>query len=268
MPKAKASMSKQSGNSAKSQASSSYSNIDLIAEKTRRTKAHIFFWTGPLSNWYIGNPYSGARALALTTELLSETNVDHPAPNALSSRLLAAHPFNCGEQWLMAMKGWLFERDIRLGEEAVTDEDFESLSKKMLAPRPPSKDELPARELYYSTLCSVLRTDSPKEQKALGRKCRNLDPAVWDFASISVAVACSIVRAEADYTLKQIYLKAGKRTFVEGSPIDTIWGVGLHWSDSSIEDPQNWRGTNRLGICHGHARDTILESFGNQFMAE
>lgn len=123
------------------------------------------------------------------------------------------------------------------------------------------------RQLYLSTLCSVLRTTSPKEQKALGRACRNFDLTIWDAASIPVVVACSVARTEADCDLKKIYLNAGKRTFVEGSPEDSIWGVGIHWTHPSINDPKNWRGTNRLGICHGLARNIILENFGNEFAA-
>jgi ribA/ribD-fused uncharacterized protein len=161
---------------------------------------------------------------------------------------------------MMAIKGWLFERDIKLSEEIVTDREFATLSAEMHAKQPPPKDQTARRELYASTLCSVLRTASPKEQKGLGRKCRNLDPATWDIASVPAVVASSIARAEADYVLKQLYLKAGKRTFVEGSPNDTIWGVGIHWTHPSIEDPENWKGTNRLGVCHGLARDAILEN--------
>lgn len=250
----------------KGQPLSSSSDIGIIAEKTRQSKTHIFFLAGPLSNWYKAHTYSGARALALTIDKLDQITVDHPAASVLSSRLLAAHTFNCGEQWLMAMKGWLFERDIQLSENTITDEEFDSLSAQLLAHKAPSRDEPLIREFYLSTLCSVLRTASPKEQKSLGRKCRNLDPAIWDTASVPVVVACSIARAEADHVLRKVYVKAGKRTFVEGSPTDTIWGVGIHWAHSSIEDPKNWRGSNRLGVCHGFARDTILRNFGTEKM--
>jgi ribA/ribD-fused uncharacterized protein len=265
--KAKASSKKRTRGPVKSKNGASSSNGDIIAERTRQTKTHIFFWAGPLSNWYKGDPYSGARALSLTIDRLDKLDIDHPPASALSSRLLAAHKFNCGEQWLMAMKGWLFERDIKLSEMAVTDVEFASISAQILAPQPPPKDQPHIRELYLSTLCSVLRTASPKQQKILGRKCRNLDPAIWDIASVPVVVACSIARAESNYVLKKIYLKAGKRTFVEGSPTDTIWGVGIHWGHPSIEDPINWRGTNRLGVCHGIVRDVVLENFGDEFVA-
>ena len=264
--KAKKPAIRKSAGAAENQSASSSSNSETIAEKTRQTKTYIFFWAGPLSKWCKGHTYSGTRALELAIDKLDEINVDHPPKSAFSSRLPALHSFNCGEQWLMAMKDWLFERDVDLPEEALTDEDFESRSAQMLGPQPPPKDQPAMLQLYLSTLCSVLRTTSPKEQKALGRKCRNFDPTTWEAASIPVVVACSVARAEADSVLKQIY-KAGKRTFVEGSPNDNIWGVGIHWTHPSINDPKNWRGANRLGVCHGLARNIILENFGNEFVA-
>ena len=248
----------------KLQSRSATSNVDMFAEKTRRNKTHIFFWGGPLSNWYKGQTFPGARALGLTIARLDEIKINHPAELALSSRLLAAHTFICGEQWLMAMKGWLFERNVWISDDAVTDETFQLLSTQLLAPQPPPKDQSLMRELYFGSLCSILRTTSPKEQKALGRKCRNFDQVIWDTASVPVVVACCVARAEADPDLKNIYLRSGERTFVEGSPRDTVWGVGILWSRPSIEDPRNWRGANRLGVCHGLARDLILEDFGNK----
>lgn len=255
----KVATTKQSRRSSKVQSRSVTSNVAQFAEKTRCNKTHIFFWSGPLSNWYKGEAFPGARALDLTIPKLDEMEINRPAELALSSRLLAAHTFICGEQWMMAMKGWLFERNVWGSDDTITDEKFQLLSTQLLAPQPPPKDQPLVRELYFSSLCSVLRSTSPKDQKALGRKCRDFDEAIWATASVPVVVACCVARAEADPELKRIYLRSGHRTFVEGSPLDCIWGVGIRWNSPSIEHPRNWRGTNRLGVCHGLARDRILE---------
>jgi hypothetical protein len=151
----------------------------LFAKKTRPTKTHIFFWAGPPSNWYKEQTYSGARALDLTIDRLDRIDIKDPDESALSSRLLATHTFNCSEQWLIAMKGWLFERDIKLSEDIVSGEEFEMLSTQVFAPQSPPKDQPLRREFYQSTPCSVLRTKSPIERKSFDRKCRNFDPAFW-----------------------------------------------------------------------------------------
>jgi len=44
---------------------------------------------------------------------------------------------------------------------------------------------------------------------------------------------------------------------VEASPVDTIWGVGLHKTDPKINDPQNWKGLNLLGKTLNKVRDDL-----------
>ena len=43
-------------------------------------------------------------------------------------------------------------------------------------------------------------------------------------------------------------LKFGKdHNFVEGSPYDKIWGIGIHFEDELANDSKNWKGENLLG---------------------
>jgi len=46
--------------------------------------------------------------------------------------------------------------------------------------------------------------------------------------------------------------------FVEASPYDDIWGIGIGVGTLGIENPANWQGTNWLGECINHARDMII----------
>jgi ribA/ribD-fused uncharacterized protein len=235
-----------------------FSENSVTPPSTRQNTSHIFFWGGPLSNWHVGHPYSGERAFELLLGRLAELDIAHPEPDAFSSRLLRSVYFGCGEQWMMALKGWFFERDIELSEKLFakgkdSDEEFAALRTQMLGSTRPSPGEEKKRALYDSCLCKCLRSKSPKEQKGYGRRCRNFDLKIWDIASIPVVVSCLIARAEADDVLRRLYMRAGRRVFVEGSPTDTIWGVGIHWDHPQISVESNWRGANRLGICHGMA---------------
>ena len=47
---------------------------------------------------------------------------------------------------------------------------------------------------------------------------------------------------------------------VEGSPVDPIWGVGLHFDDDLILDEKNWKGQNLLGKCLMQARKKLLKN--------
>ena len=45
--------------------------------------------------------------------------------------------------------------------------------------------------------------------------------------------------------------------FVEGSPYDRIWGVGIKWTDKAIADKDNWRGENLLGAVLDDVREKL-----------
>lgn len=151
---------------------------------------------------------------------LDGLNITHPDSEASSTQLISMHQFNCGEQFMMTGKAWLFETD----------------------PNTP-------------TLKAILASKKPMEQKALGRKVRGFNDDIWAPASVEIVVASQIARAEVDQRLGRLYISSGTKIFVEGSPRDKIWGVGIHWKQKSIENERNWKGENRLGRCHGLARD-------------
>ena len=192
------------------------------ANNIRMTDTHIFFWGSFLSNWDRSYSFSGARALELLLPRIDELSIAHPGPDAFSTQLISKHKFNCGEQFMMACKAWLFET-----------------AQKPL------------------TLRAILASKKPMEQKALGRKVPGFNDNIWTPASSHIVIASLIARSEVDQRLNTLYENSGTKVFVEGSPKDRIWGVGIHWKEKSIENEENWQGENRLGKCHGLARDAI-----------
>ena len=131
----------------------------------------------------------------------------------------STHIFNCGEQWLMACKAWLFE-----------------------------DKNLPA----------ILQTASPREQKSLGRSVKSFNDELWTVVSPEVCIAGALARAKVDRGLAEIYRQSDSRHFVEGSPFNKVWGVGLSFDDPRIVNPENWTGCNRLGKCHDKSRALFM----------
>ena len=88
----------------------------------------------------------------------------------------------------------------------------------------------------------ILNAETPVDAKRLGREVKNFNDKEWE----KVREAAMWKQNE---DLKKIITDPifAKRKFVEGSPIDKIWGVGLVWTDPKIADEKNWNGLNLFG---------------------
>lgn len=102
----------------------------------------------------------------------------------------------------------------------------------------------------------------PKKVKMLGRQVRNYDDEQWAavrrrFMEIAVLAKFKQNKPMADALCDKAY---NGKTFVEASPIDTIWGIGLglDTEDSVLVDETKWRGTNLLGQVVGSVRVQLL----------
>ena len=101
----------------------------------------------------------------------------------------------------------------------------------------------------YETADKILEAKTPKEAKALGRKVRGFDEKEWVGARESAMWNAVLLKFRQNPDIKELLLDpdfAGKQ-FVEGSSVDSIWGVGIDWRDPRIADEENWIGMNLLG---------------------
>ena len=100
----------------------------------------------------------------------------------------------------------------------------------------------------------------PMVCKALGRQVSNYDDKEWDKVRYEMMLKPNIERFWQDLVLqkKLIDPKFDGLTFVEASPSDKIWGVGLKMDDPRIVDERNWLGKNLLGKVITEARVEIL----------
>ena len=95
----------------------------------------------------------------------------------------------------------------------------------------------------------IMLTDSPKEQKALGRKVFPFVPEEWNEKSSELIIDINYAKFTQHPELTEQMRSMGNRIFVEASPYDKIWGIGMRETDAGVEDSKNWKGQNKLGYC-------------------
>lgn len=101
----------------------------------------------------------------------------------------------------------------------------------------------------HDTANAILDSYDPREIKALGRKVKNFNQALWDANKLNIVYAGNMLKFSQNEKwaneLKQVVLDG--YFFVEASPYDKVWGIGLNVNDAKAGIP--WKGENLLGIA-------------------
>lgn len=93
----------------------------------------------------------------------------------------------------------------------------------------------------------IMQEKNPKEQKKYGRQIRNFDKAIWEKNCLAIVFEGNLAKFSQNPELKAEMLSTGNKIFVEASPLDHIWGIGLDENAENIDDPSYWLGLNLLG---------------------
>lgn len=98
-----------------------------------------------------------------------------------------------------------------------------------------------------SMMLEIIKKQRPDKVKALGRQVKKFTEVEW--VSVRYNYMLNVLREKFNQNpeMKKLLLTYKGCIIVEASPKDVIWGVGLHWSDDLIFDPNNWKGLNLLG---------------------
>ena len=105
---------------------------------------------------------------------------------------------------------------------------------------------------------------APAAAKALGRKVRGFQEAVWLGHRKRLMHVAVFSKFSQDHNLAMQLLLTGGKQLVEASPRDRIWGVGMAQSDPAIMDPKNWKGLNLLGQVLCDVRHELLQAAAYQ----
>lgn len=110
------------------------------------------------------------------------------------------------------------------------------------------------------TVQKMLEAKTPKDVKALGRQVKGFDPEKWDAISSRYMTKAVTMRYEQDKKFAKMLTdkKYEGKTFVEASPYDKIWGIGMNEDDPDVEDKSKWQGQNKLGKCLTALRDKAV----------
>ncbi len=112
----------------------------------------------------------------------------------------------------------------------------------------------------YETANKILATKDPKKAKQLGREVKNYDDEVWSRMRYKVMVDANKAKYGQNEELKKLIIsdKFKDKGFIEASPVDKIWGVGLGENDPLADDEAHWKGQNLLGKALDETREWLL----------
>jgi ribA/ribD-fused uncharacterized protein len=131
----------------------------------------------------------------------------------------------------------------------IQNEKFTSCEQYMMAGKALLFND---QEIYHG----IMRTQNPKEHKALGRQVRGFDDAIWRSQARDIVYQGNMAKFQTPFFNN--YIKDTQGLYlVEGAVYDDVWGVKLAWDDPAIENVANWRGTNWLGMTLMRVRDDL-----------
>jgi len=109
----------------------------------------------------------------------------------------------------------------------------------------------------FSTAKKIMITSYPKEQKRLGRLVENYNDQVWSNKRKEIVKKGIYAKfSQNEYLLKEI-LDTENLEFVEASPEDNIWGIGMDENHPDINNKKYWKGKNLLGKILTEVRDEL-----------
>lgn len=110
----------------------------------------------------------------------------------------------------------------------------------------------------------ILETNNVKKQKELGRKVKYFNQEEWDKYKFDIIVKGNLLKFSQNEDIKKELLNSGEKIFVEASPYDKIYGVGLKYDNNLILDEKNWLGDNLLGKALMKVRDILRTQNGDK----
>lgn len=96
---------------------------------------------------------------------------------------------------------------------------------------------------------AILQAKTPREAKHFGRMVKGFTTDCWDKHKRYLMSESIFQKFSQNRHLKELLLDSrfDDKHFVEGSPYDRIWGIGIDWRSEEAENESAWKGQNLLG---------------------
>lgn len=99
----------------------------------------------------------------------------------------------------------------------------------------------------FETEAEILQQPDQKAVKALGRKVKGFDKAIWVKCREKVVFDGCFAKFSQNFVLAKTIMATGALHLVEASPYDDIYGIKLSADDPRAIEPGQWKGLNLLG---------------------
>lgn len=109
-------------------------------------------------------------------------------------------------------------------------------------------------------LMEIMKANSPKKIKTLGRLVKNFNDNIWKQKRYQIVLKGNIEKFLQNKNLLEFLLQTKDKIIVEASPYDKVWGIGMSADNKSTENPLFWKGENLLGFALMEVRDKLKES--------
>jgi ribA/ribD-fused uncharacterized protein len=107
------------------------------------------------------------------------------------------------------------------------------------------------------TARKIMETDSPREQKALGRKVKTFNVDTWAVVAKDIVFRGNMAKFTQNIELFDELAGTIGTLIVEASPFDAVWGIGLDEKTAAVTPRGEWKGTNWLGQICTEVRDSF-----------
>lgn len=120
----------------------------------------------------------------------------------------------------------------------------------------------------YDIADEIITENDPRIQKELGTSVKRFNKSVWAGQSANLFFRANFLKFTQNENLYNIFMST-EGSFVEASPNNTLWGIGLDIDDPDCEEKSKWRGRNLSGdILTSLREDLIIQStnFGYDYL--